>query len=518
MFRKIILGLSFLAFTFLSAQVPETISYQGILTDNLGEVVPNGEYTILFKIYNSEESTTVLWQETHTTDVNNGIINVIMGSINPLALPLDEAYWVGLTIGESEELVPRLMLNPTMYSLKSKSTEGIADSVAVRSINGLKDDLKIIGGNNVEISSAGDSIVVSASLMLSGEITGDDIDSTTTISVAKLEGGGTTETTVGVYGEHVSSGNWGEIGHSIYGVYGKQNSSGSFGILGSSQYGIYGKGGTYGAYGLHASGKWGHLGNVSYAVYGQDNSSGNYGYFGGTYGAYGEENNSGNSGLLGSSDYGVYGYSDTGTGVYGATTSGDAGYFEGDVNVTGTLSKGAGSFKIDHPLDPANKYLYHSFVESPDMMNIYNGNITLDSDGEATVELPDYFKALNGDFRYQLTAIGAPAPNLYVAEEISDNNFKIAGGEAGMKVSWMVTGVRQDAFANDHRIIPEVDKSGDERGKYLHPDENGVSETLGIGYEAQQKIKAEKEQMKANQEQMKAEQERMKLESESVEK
>ena len=151
-------------------------------------------------------------------------------------------------------------------------------------------------------------------------------------------------------------------------------------------------------------------------------------------------------------------------------------------------------------------------------MNIYNGNITLDSDGEATVELPAYFNALNVDFRYQLTAIGAPAPNLYVAEEISDNNFKIAGGKAGMKVSWMVTGVRQDAFANDHRIIPEVDKSGDERGKYLHPDENGVSETLGIGYEAQQKIKAEKEQIKANQERMKAEQERMKLESESVEK
>jgi hypothetical protein len=80
----------------------------------------------------------------------------------------------------------------------------------------------------------------------------------------------------------------------------------------------------------------------------------------------------------------------------------------GNLTITGNLSKGSGSFKIDHPLDPANKYLSHSFVESPDMMNIYNGLVVLDSHGEAAVSLPDYFQALNSDFRYQLTAIGAP--------------------------------------------------------------------------------------------------------------
>ena len=56
------------------------------------------------------------------------------------------------------------------------------------------------------------------------------------------------------------------------------------------------------------------------------------------------------------------------------------------------------------------------------------------------MNLPDYFQAFNGDFRYQLTAIGAPGPNLYIAEEISGNRFKIAGGKAGSKVSWQVTG------------------------------------------------------------------------------
>ena len=90
------------------------------------------------------------------------------------------------------------------------------------------------------------------------------------------------------------------------------------------------------------------------------------------------------------------------------------------MKITGNLEKAGGSFKIDHPLDPANKYLCHSFVESPDMKNVYDGVVVLDNKGKAEIELPDWFGILNKDFRYQLTAIGAPGPNLYIAEEISD--------------------------------------------------------------------------------------------------
>jgi len=132
--------------------------------------------------------------------------------------------------------------------------------------------------------------------------------------------------------------------------------------------------------------------------------------------------------------------------------------FRGSVKIFGTLSKAAGSFQIDHPLDPEHKYLSHSFVESPDMMNVYNGNVTLDELGRATVELPAYFEALNRDFRYQLTAVGTPGPNLYVAEGVTRNRFKIAGGRAYARVSWQVTGVRQDSYANEHRIRVEEDK------------------------------------------------------------
>ena len=168
--------------------------------------------------------------------------------------------------------------------------------------------------------------------------------------------------------------------------------------------------------------------------------------------------------------------------IVGKNSSGPAAYFQGNVQVTGTVSKGGGSFKIDHPLDPENKYLYHSFVESPDMMDIYNGNAVLDGNGETWVELQEWFEALNRDFRYQLTAMGAPGPNLYIAEKITHNRFKIAGGQPGMEVSWQVTGIRKDPFAEKHRIPVEEEKPANERGKYLHPDAYNLPQTMGTDY------------------------------------
>lgn len=173
-------------------------------------------------------------------------------------------------------------------------------------------------------------------------------------------------------------------------------------------------------------------------------------------------------------------------GFYAFNTGADAARFVGDVSITGNLSKGGGSFKIDHPLDPENQYLSHSFVESPDMMNVYNGNAVLDENGETWVELPDYFEALNRDIRYQLTPIGAPGPNLYIASEVSDNRFRIAGGEPGSKVSWQVTGIRQDPYAEQNPIIVEEQKPADERGTYLHPDAYGQPEERGLDHQLQQ--------------------------------
>jgi hypothetical protein len=155
----------------------------------------------------------------------------------------------------------------------------------------------------------------------------------------------------------------------------------------------------------------------------------------------------------------------------------------GNVDVLTTLTKPAGSFKIDHPLDPANKYLYHSFVESPDMMNIYNGNVTTDASGDAAVDLPEWFETLNRDFRYQLTVMGQFAQAI-VAGKVANHQFRIKTDKPNVEVSWQVTGIRQDAFANAHRIQVEVEKAPADRGHYLYPELVGAPETARIGYMA----------------------------------
>ncbi len=155
----------------------------------------------------------------------------------------------------------------------------------------------------------------------------------------------------------------------------------------------------------------------------------------------------------------------------------------GSVSITGTLSAtGTKNFRIDHPLDPANKYLTHAAIESSEVLNLYSGNATLDDSGAAVVQLPDWFEAINKDFRYQLTNIGAFAP-VYIAEEVSGGRFKIAGGKPGAKVSWQVTGVRNDAWEKAYPMVVEADKGAD-RGHYLTPELYGAPAITTIGYEA----------------------------------
>jgi hypothetical protein len=176
----------------------------------------------------------------------------------------------------------------------------------------------------------------------------------------------------------------------------------------------------------------------------------------------------GGSGIGGGRSGGLGIFAQGGLGQDGAS-HGDAGHFIGNVEVSGNLSKGGGSFKIDHPLDPENKYLYHSFIESPDMKNIYDGTLVTDADGNGVVTLPDYFEALNRDFRYQLTVIGTFAQAV-VAEEIKNNCFRVRTDRANVKVSWQVTGIRHDAYAEHHRITVEENKPAGERGFYLYPE------------------------------------------------
>ncbi|MFI0218839.1 hypothetical protein [Streptomyces lydicus] len=159
----------------------------------------------------------------------------------------------------------------------------------------------------------------------------------------------------------------------------------------------------------------------------------------------------------------------------------DAARFNGDVDVIGKLTKSNLFFKIDHPLDPAGRYLSHSTVESDEMKNVYDGEVVLDERGEAEITLPDWFEALNERFRYQLTPLGRPAPDLHVSRKLSGNRFSVSGGAPGSEVCWLVTGIRHDPYALAHPLIVETEKEGEEHGRYRHPEPHGAPPDLAIG-------------------------------------
>ncbi len=209
-------------------------------------------------------------------------------------------------------------------------------------------------------------------------------------------------------------------------------------------------------------------------------TSGGGGSFTGTQnGAYGfATNTSGNSrGLIGEgSEYGVVSIGD-----FGGT--------------------GAKYFIIDHPLDPENKILKHACIESPEILNIYRGNIILNAQGEGIVQLPDYFHAINTNFSYTLTPIGAPTVT-YIAEEINENGtFKIAGGNANQKISWYVYAERNDKSINNNPKTKQmvVEKTGEQIGKYLNPAAYGKDRSYSyFGSKGYTTVKTEGKEVKSN--------------------
>jgi hypothetical protein len=296
--------------------------------------------------------------------------------------------------------------------------------------------------------------------------------------------------------------------YSVAGDYGYGATAFKIKTTATYGWGIAGEGMDVGVYGVGSRGVYGY--STSHAGV-QGGSATGVGVDGICNGGIGVRGYSDHYGVLGETPgyKGYLAYSDGGalgwhpaSNNYGYLGMSDkAGFFNGAVRIDGTLTKSGGSFRIDHPLEPANKYLSHSFVESPDMMNIYNGVVLLGESGEAVVELPDWFEALNRDFRYQLTAIGAPGPNLHIAEEITGNQFMIAGGKPGMKVSWQVTGIRQDAWAEANRIRVEEEKPEAEQGHYLHPELLGQPEERGVEWarrpEIMKQMKGEREKVLA---------------------
>jgi hypothetical protein len=367
---------------------------------------------------------------------------------------------------------------------------------------------------------------------------GDNMSGSTASDVLTVTNEGADSKCVGLTGSVSCQEGRGVVGKSTglsgYGVYGIADDTTGRGVVGWAQgsygFGVYGTATNegysenYGGYfqakgglgrgvvgratnpeGENYGGYFTAAGTDGRGVYGEASNNGDVRNYGGYFKADGKEGRGVHGEAWGELGIGVFGIieGDYGCGVYGSGFGPDrySGCFDGKVRVSGYLTKSGGGFKIDHPLEPDTKYLNHSFVESPDMMNIYNGNIILNNEGEAWVELPGWFEALNRDFRYQLTCIGGFA-QVYIAEKIADNRFKISGGKPEMEVSWQVTGIRQDPWANDNRPSVEEDKTEKEIGYYLHPESYGQYEEKGVEWVRHPKrikrIKQEREYRRAS--------------------
>lgn len=279
--------------------------------------------------------------------------------------------------------------------------------------------------------------------------------------------------TYGVSGQSNSPDGAGVYGYgsstsgSAYGGYFRSNSSGGTAVYGTAPWtGIYGyatatpdRGQTFGVYGRSDS-------VDGRGVYGYATAS-----WGGAYGVYGRSNSTGGAG--------VYGYATANVGVLGQTDSSSSYgvYSAGNLAASGTKS-----FQIDHPLKPDRAYLNHFCTEGPEPYNAYSGNITTDAQGYAVVQLPDYFEAINRDFRYQLTVIdsGDDFVLAKVVRKIQNNQFVIRTSKPYTEVSWRVEAIRNDRWVQEYGFLTEQMKPKEQQGKYLHPELYGQPKEMSI--------------------------------------
>ncbi|MBI1805054.1 MAG: hypothetical protein HY033_08850 [Ignavibacteriae bacterium] len=464
-----------------SPGAPHKISYQGALTyvDSHGKTKPvkKGRYKLTFDFYDDAAAGNLLYSESDSVTADkNGVYVVTIGDngtpYGNLGGNFTMLNWLKVTILGGPEThiglpipfpLPRVQLTSVPYALNSRSLVGPASFA--------KDNSAVAGGvgneANASYATVGGGFDNAASS--GGATVGGGQFNTASGNFATVPGGSSNSATGGY---SFAAGQQAKAMHNGTFVWADSENA-DFASTGENQFLIRAKDGV--GIGYNLSPNFGSL----LAVFDPDSA------FDIGIGVRNDKTNA--SAVIGGADYGPVSKA-----IYGFSNQGYAGYFQGKVKVLGDFSvTGVKSFVIDHPLDPANKYLYHSCVESPDMKNIYDGVATLDGGGEAIVQLPEWFEALNKDFRYQLTALGAPGPNLYIAQEVSGNSFKIAGGVAGSRVSWQVTGIRQDAYANAHPMQVEVAKEAEARGKYLSPKEHGMPESMGIDWEKTSKVRSQ---------------------------
>jgi hypothetical protein len=371
---------------------------------------------------------------------------------------------------------------------RSSSTSGVGVLGEATATSG---DTRGILGRSSSTSGVG---VLGEATATSGSVYGVQGRASSTSGVGVLgEATATSGDTRGILGRSSSTSGVGVFGEATAtsgdtrGILGRSSSTSGVGVFGEATAtsgdtrGILGRSSSTSGVGVFGEAT-ATTGNTYGGLFQNPSSSGT-----GVYG-YAQATTGTNFGVVGRSESpsgrGVVGVAEASTGtnygVLGRTNSSANGwgvYAGGRLGASGTKS-----FQIDHPLRPETHFLNHFCIEAPEPYNLYRGTVTLDAQGEAWVQLPDYFEAINRDASYHLTPIGAAMPNLHVAVEIQGNRFKIAGGAPFKKVSWEVKAVRNDPWVQQYGYQTEQEKPKEYQGLYLHPELYGQPKERGVFY------------------------------------
>jgi len=278
---------------------------------------------------------------------------------------------------------------------------------------------------------------------------------------------GTGWAVIGSHYDGVNNDRYGILGRDNSGVYGRSDNTTGAGVFGYSDAtdGVYGQsddGGSNGVWGINTD-------DGGRGVYGRESYTG-AGSFS-SFGIYGSVANSGNL------DIGVYGTCDDIVADY-------AGYFSGDIYVTGDVGAGTKSFLIDHPDDPLNKTLRHRCVESPENLCLYRGKVELDGDGSATVEMPDYFVSLTkeDEATVNLTPVGKPF--MFGYEWNKDFTAFTVFGEPDREIAYIVLADRDDPVIRSlaRPVVAEkgTPESNIPKGLMLNPTAYGYPEEMNV--------------------------------------
>jgi hypothetical protein len=153
--------------SYLAAEVPQMINYQGRLTDSEGNPVADNTYEVTFRIY--DETSTERWSEMHSVATIDGLFSVQLGSGNsPLGASIFNyaECWLGITITGEDEMTPRTQLIATPYAFRISTVDGASGGIISGNIT-VQDNLTVTGSITVQ-----DNLALSGDLQVSGDVIG----------------------------------------------------------------------------------------------------------------------------------------------------------------------------------------------------------------------------------------------------------------------------------------------------------------------------------------------------------